>query len=325
VGSSTRLQKAASRARFERYRVESREDQVTPDAISIAGFVLWRLRHGVSAATVKADITTIAEDWPEAGRSALVKKALRAADRIADVPDEAKDPLSLPDLRQLRQAIKKLESKLTGDEVAHLRVRDWTAYLLGFVGMLRGGEFVALLWDHLRFRWRNGISECESTVDQVPHNVQLVSLVIHVVQSKPDWKGVGAQVQITAREGARLSDCPVRLLLHLWSLRRPAQQHVFAEVRALKPVKGLSTDTLRSRLKTYLSSFMPEEQVRRLSLHSLRRGGATAAAAHQIPVRLIKHQGRWKSDAVFLYTLTADQEALRVSDTVLNALNLLYE
>ena len=35
--------------------------------------------------------------------------------------------------------------------------------------------------------------------------------------------------------------------------------------------------------------------------HSARAGGATAAAVAEVDLRLIKRQGRWKSDAVFIY------------------------
>ena len=80
----------------------------------------------------------------------------------------------------------------------------------------------------------------------------------------------------------------------------------------------MATSTFRSRLRDYLKLFLPAAVVERdYSLHSLRRGGATAAALAGIPMRLIKRHGRWRSDVAYLYTLVSDQELPRISAQLL--------
>ena len=51
--------------------------------------------------------------------------------------------------------------------------------------------------------------------------------------------------------------------------------------------------------------------------HSLRRGGATAAAAALVRFHVLKRHGRWKSDTVYLYIVDGPEEQLGVSQAVL--------
>ena len=51
--------------------------------------------------------------------------------------------------------------------------------------------------------------------------------------------------------------------------------------------------------------------------HSLRRGGATAAAEHKVRMHVLKRHGRWLSDSVYLYVVDDLEEQLSVSATIL--------
>ena len=51
-------------------------------------------------------------------------------------------------------------------------------------------------------------------------------------------------------------------------------------------------------------------------LHSLRSGGATAAAAEGVPQRLIKRHGGWRSDAVNAYLEETVENVLAASKAV---------
>ena len=51
--------------------------------------------------------------------------------------------------------------------------------------------------------------------------------------------------------------------------------------------------------------------------HSMRRGGATAAAKMHIRMHVLKRHGRWKSDAVYLYIDESTKDRLQVSEAVL--------
>jgi hypothetical protein len=53
--------------------------------------------------------------------------------------------------------------------------------------------------------------------------------------------------------------------------------------------------------------------------HSLRRGGATAAAKAKVQMHVIKRHGRWASDAVYLYIVDGVEEQLGLSAAVLGS------
>ena len=62
----------------------------------------------------------------------------------------------------------------------------------------------------------------------------------------------------------------------------------------MRPSGRLSYTTLRELFKKKLSDLgYPSEE---FGLHSLRAGGATAAANAGVPDRLFKKHGRWKSE-----------------------------
>lgn len=206
-----------------------------------------------------------------------------------------------------------------------MRLRDWTFYLAAFTGFFRGGELVEVLWHHLDFNWtRADGTEMRLGPSESLAGAKLTSCTIYLLESKTDVEALGQSVRLAATPGAHLSDCPVQLLRHLWreSQARGRIGAVFCDVRedARDPLAPLSDDTMRSRLKGYLKSFLGTEELPKYSLHSLRRGGATLAAQKGVPLRLIKHQGRWRSDTVWIYALVSDQEALQVSRTLLDEL-----
>ena len=59
--------------------------------------------------------------------------------------------------------------------------------------------------------------------------------------------------------------------------------------------KAISYTTLR---EVFIEAFKSHvSDISRYSLHSLRSGGATAAASHGIPDRLFKRYGRWLSES----------------------------
>ena len=69
---------------------------------------------------------------------------------------------------------------------------------------------------------------------------------------------------------------------------------------------GWRTEGFTNRLREILSEIMkewPEERfdLARVTAHSLRRGGATAAAEAGVPLATIQEHGRWRSDAVLVY------------------------
>lgn len=281
-------------------------------------YVVERLKKGRAADTIKAEVGILRRRFSKIKCSkGWVKRLMRGVARLADVPSEAKAPLTIEDLVQLRHAIKDYPIKMAEEETRHARARDWTFYLLAFAGLLRGSEAAALRWSSLRFVWRTPSGVKALRPGKTPDGGRLQAVRVHILESKTDPFAQGQEVKVAARQGVSRHECPVQMLLYLWSLRRKNQKAVFAETRLREKPRAVTADTMRRRFKDYLGTFMKPSEVRRLSLHSLRKGGATAAAQERVPMRLIKNHGRWSSDAVYVYTLVSEQEALHLSKQVL--------
>ena len=62
---------------------------------------------------------------------------------------------------------------------------------------------------------------------------------------------------------------------------------------------------------------VPDRELDKYGSHSLRKGGATAAAAAKVRTHVIKRHGRWLSDAVYIYIVDPVGERLEVSKAVL--------
>lgn len=161
-----------------------------------------------------------------------------------------------------------------------------------------------------------------STPDR-PRNAQtfgLYAVAVHVLKSKTDPAAEGQIVRVRAQptNDGPTTSCPVRLLQVMWSWKRQWGEPVFTDARTGFESKPLEAATMRTRLKNYLLKFMSPEEVTHYGLHSLRRGGASRAAALGVPMRHIKRQGRWRSDVAYLYTLVTDQDLTMVSDQLLH-------
>ena len=131
---------------------------------------------------------------------------------------------------------------------------------------------------------------------------------LRIAKSKTDQKGTGALVclgdltksgvpiaRIVERHlgfvGGRGSEAPLFDRGSVWPTRRAGGWQ-----------RGDFTDRLRFLLGE-LQCELPELQLdlSSISAHSLRRGGATAAANAGISLEEIKEHGWWKSDAVLAY------------------------
>lgn len=319
---TARSYEAASQ-RFVEFCDEGR--LTTQDLESLCLYAVRRLQRGVASGTIRREIIGIRQKRKFAyGCEERLQQTLRVVERLADVPSESRLPMTPDLMRALRRTIGTWASRSRYAE--DIRRRDWGFYLLGFLGFFRGSELTQLLWAHLRFEWRKG-SEVRTTgapeapgdrSQWMPEAVQ-----VHVVISKTDPDAKGQVVRVAAKtrgDDLNASECPFRMLRDLWARRRPGAAHVFAN-----PADGggLTTNTMLGRLKRYMAQLLSDpKQARRYGLHSLRRGGATAAYRLGATKQEIQRIGRWKSDVVFLYTAVADEDALAVTQRVLEGLNL---
>ena len=181
------------------------------------------------------------------------------------------------------------------------RGQDACWLVLGFFGMLRRSELAGLRLQDVR---------------EVPGGgVELL-----VRRSKTDQKGAGALVALSAESG---SGVRIQALL-AWHMRVAATsgaragQPLFTR-RAewgLQPA-GMAKGEFTMRMRLLLTEAMRQigPGVRDLSVytaHSLRRGGATAAAEGGATLEDIKAHGRWKSDAVRRYVQPGAGARMRI-------------
>lgn len=244
--------------------------------------------------TVQGNVSALA-DWQRAkGRSGedlisqhpLVRRTMAALQRGSGGPKQ-KAPLPVSLLRRLVAwlvQIAVLEPQRT-EECS----RDACWLALGFFGMLRRSELAAL------------------TLGDVMQQGPQGSVTLVVRSSKTDQQGVGAEVPLPAlTRGSRI---PIgRIVARYLGWRRAAGGNdgdpLFTAVGRAKG--GMARDWFTKRLRGLLLALWEHESaggqdVTVFSSHSLRRGGATAAANAGLSVEDIKEQGRWKSDAVRLY------------------------
>ena len=191
--------------------------------------------------------------------------------------------------------------------MAELLLRDECAILLGFYGMMRRSEIVALTPQDITI----GVIRHEKYVE------------INIQRSKTDRGRVGATVTITgkSREGLNIAG-PLERFLQMRAPHTPSTAPFLGrlDLDALEchPTEGITGQALARRLQDYLRALKqryPEIQVNPASygMHSLRRGGVTAAWEAGVDIEKIKAHGRWRSDAVRTYMQATRTIRLMVS------------
>lgn len=310
-GTRTKYRRAWDR--FSGFAEQVRRD--TQDEKTLALFILWRLRHGLAYSTLRGEVSGVLDRAPALRGALLVGQALQAARRLALVPLKTKAPLSLEQVGQLLEAIR---GDRTGRQWQLRNSRDWLFILMAYLGFFRGSELCRLTWGDLSFTWEGAGGRFESPTPTVQAS-RVLGVTVHIRESKTDPGAEGQFVRLAPNLGSP-EWCPVNLLQKVWKrLGNPGPTTpVFANLVDGEP---LATDTMRSRFKTRVAQILPDpELVSRYSLHSLRRGGATAAMAAGVPYRLVKRQGRWRSDTAQLYMWASDDELLQVSSKLLEEL-----
>ena len=203
----------------------------------------------------------------------LVRQVLAGAKRILAHRITKKEPITPEILTQLVDKFAKEDAELDN-------VRIVTICLLGFAGFLRFSELEALKESDL----------------QVFNN----HLELFIESSKTDQYRDGAWVTI-ARTGSRI--CPVGMVqryIKLADITASPDLHLFRGIIRtkngvkLRPKGSLSYTRMRELLLEKLAQvgLDPKDY----GLHSLRAGGASAAANAGVPDRLFKRHGRWRSE-----------------------------
>ena len=228
------------------------------------------------------------------GSRAAVEEAVYALawiHRAAGLPSPAEDPFVQTVLAGLRRVLalptvkkKPFTSEMLDDMVQACQpepslgdLRLMAACLLGFAAFLRYDEISKLRYEDLTF------------TDAF--------LQVKIRSSKTDQYHQGDTV-LVARTGK--PTCPVNMVEQYMArgelignsglLFRP----LTSDGKRLRPSGSLTYSRLRELLLRRLQTLgYPADQ---FGIHSLRSGGATAAAGSGVPDRLFNRHGRWKSD-----------------------------
>ena len=203
----------------------------------------------------------------------FVKMCLEGAKRsIEKTGSGRKEPLTAEIINNLVQTY--------GSSGNLIDVRAIVFTVLGFSGFFRSSELLHLKVKHLQ---------------RTP-----VSYEVLLEKSKTDQVREGNIVYISA---TGKETCPVFWVdKYLNETKLVGDDFVFC--RLFKTKKGhaahgdkqLSYDTMRKSFLTHLKTIVGGTEVKKYGLHSLRSGGASAAAENGISDRLISKHGRWSSN-----------------------------
>lgn len=266
------------------------------DSMGLALFVSDLMDKKYQAAYIRSNVCAIRwahnlHGYSDPTQHIFVKNLLESSDRTLKRCVQRKDPLS-PEI--ILQLCEKHDSS-----VHIMTLRDICMITLGFAGLLRYDELC-----HIR---NENVTVFED------------HFVIHIEKSKNDQFRSGNDVHI-AKTGTVA--CPHKWLKKFLSLSQrillTSDDYLFKAVyyhkgayKFINKVKPLSYTRAKECIISRIREVAPAHM--NLGLHSLRAGGATAAAAAGISEVSLKRHGRWRSDAVHSYIEPSMQSRLCVS------------
>ena len=211
---------------------------------------------------------------PSPTNSPIIHAIREAAKRLVGTrPVNKKEPISAG-------MIRKLVNNSNFDNL--LELRNVCIFILAYAGFFRIQEVLHIKYGDIHFN--SGY------------------VVINVDVSKTDQLRKGNEVVISVGSGEKT--CPVKILRrYLTEVERyPVQSDHFV-FRALSKCKSghklvainrpFSYSTIREYFKVNFKDIVPDISL--FSTHSLRAGGASAAANAGVPDRLFQRHGRWRS------------------------------
>lgn len=246
--------------------------------------------------------------------SSLVKRVMKVTGQLKSQRPLLREPVTAPDLLALVERY--IQGPLRRHEQPSLMdAMHVVAFVLCFTAFLRYDDLAHVLVHESCLQFVEG-----------PEPGAPSALRVLIPRSKTDQGWQGAWVEVPALPGCPA--CPVKLVRWLldfggyvtsapdldcgplvrqvtFSAGRHTLSQVTSTFDALIP--PLSDDRLRNRLRGLLLSVGIDKDV---GLHSLRIGGATAAAAKGVPAQVSRAHGRWASHSAHLRYVRGPQVML---------------
>ena len=260
-----------------------------PHAVAI--YVVFLMQTTQSIAAINSVIYGLKWAHSKLGRDSaaddiMVKQLVESARRILSKPRKPKEPL-------MPYEVKQMVSYLRKGDLQKLQIACMLA--LGFSGFMR--------WDDLSNIYVDWIEVLPTHGD------------IFLYKRKNDQFRQGSWVKL-ARTGS--ADCPVAVLEefmvvgghrgHSKLFRNIYRSKYGVRLRRQPLTYSRALELVRDTFRNF--GLNPKDY----GLHSLRSGGASAAAATEVPERLIARQGGWKSlSTVRRYIQEPLENALKAS------------
>jgi integrase len=268
--------------------------------VQVAQFLSKKAREGVAGSTIQMYLAALKwaakvmgkPDWTDATLIKLVTPGLM---RTVARPKKRKVPLSL-------SQVEKICATHAGENSNLARLRRRAIILLGFAGFCRADEIISIQNTDVKFSKGDGHVE------------------INITKSKCDQLREGRQVVIASNKGKQA--CPVHVLKELMGHMGNAQQGPL--IQGIKLSRGervfndrsVSYNLVREVVKRAIKAI--GEDPSRFSTHSMRAGGASAAAAARVDPRMLQRHGRWaRPESMNIYVKDRLQDKLEVSRAVL--------
>ena len=258
----------------------------------------WAASHQLEGFPV--EVTHLALYLQHLGETKASKSAVEEAvnglawaHSMAGIPSPTSSPFIQATLEGLRRALAKPVCKKSPFTVEMLQAIVRDAKKTNTLASLRLAAICLISFaGFLRFDELANIRPCDLKIGE-DH------LTIQLPRSKTDQLRQGNEV-VVARTGSET--CPVAMLetyIRRGDIQMDSDQKLFRPIASgrcekLRESGGITYSRMRELLKKKLEELGFSSA--NFSLHSLRAGGATAAAAAGVPDRVFKKHGRWKSE-----------------------------
>lgn len=276
---STTSKYAGAFARWRKWAQSKPDIPILPARpLHVCLYLSFLIQKSVSSAPIEEAVNALA--WvhtvavvEDPTKHPLVSQVVAGAKRILAKPTVRKEPISADILSSLVQKFGQASATLSD-------IRTLTICLISYAGFFRFSEIANLK---------------ESDVAIYTNHLE-----IFVESSKTDQFRDGAWVVI-ARTYTEL--CPVAMLsryMHVAAITGDPEKYLFRGLvntkngTRLRPSGSLSYTRVRELVLEKLSLMGLDKS--KFGLHSLRSGGASAAANAGVPDRWFKRHGRWKSE-----------------------------